>query len=365
MSLKKYFNDLDDFDEESQKILLATHNNVLSEQSFQKSKLSDKTINKRILKGKDPFEGIRTNKTFDEISNEYALSTPFVKNSAFYKPTTEDYDALSKDFYTGGINYELLAKDLKEKLSFIKNFLFEPEKYLLEDKTIYSGSSSFNTPVYSKIKNNKPFLYKKNDKEIQATFDLAKLNTRKNVLSNSYNFGIYFDNYKVTYNLNFIYKDGEDKKFSDAQTDATESLYDFKLNDEYIAIKLYTGNAETFIEFLRIIKGNSAAEQIKNDMIRYYKHFFATAKSNSDSIDALYENIPDFVLETLTDEMLWKDFVSLSEKAIDASGTNENISVINLLKGVKNTNWWYNQINQNPELVRKVLEKFSNKHIGN
>ena len=147
-------------------------------------------------------------------------------------------------------------------------------------------------------------MYKKNDKEIQATFDLAKLNTRKNVLSNSYNFGIYFDNYKVTYNLNFIYKDGEDKKFSDAQTDATESLYDFKLNDEYIAIKLYTGNAETFIEFLRIIKGNSAAEQIKNDMIRYYKHFFATAKSNSDSIDALYENIPDFVLETLTDEML-------------------------------------------------------------
>ncbi|MGI9650496.1 ADP-ribosyltransferase domain-containing protein [Chryseobacterium sp. RLHN22] len=321
-------------------------------------------LNKGILgKGKDSFEGIRTNKTFDEISNEFALSTAFGKKSAFYKPTTEDYDALSEDFYTGGINYELLAKDLKEKLGLINNFLFEPEKYLLEDKTIYSGSSSFNAPVFSSIKNNKPFVYKKNDTEIQATFDLAKLNTRKNLLSNSYNFGIYFDNYKVTYNLNFIYKDGEDKKFSDAQTDATETPYDFKLNDEYIAIKLYTGNEETFIEFLKLIKGNSQAEQIKNDIIRYYKHFFVTAKSNPDIIDALYENIPDFVLEVITDEMLWKDFVSLSEKAIDTSGTNENLSVINLLKGVKNSVWWSTQVNNNPDTVRKVLNKLKANYL--
>lgn len=350
--MENILDDIDDFDDESKQMLRGSRIIQFAE------------IKKGIYgSGRDPFEQIRTNKTFDEISNEYALSTPFGKKSLFYKPTTKDYDALSQDFYTGGINYELLAKDLKEKLGLINNFLFEPEKYLLEDKTVYSGSSSFNAPVFSSIKNNKPFVYKKNDTEIQATFDLAKLNTRKNLLSNSYNFGIYFDNYKVTYNLNFIYKDGEDKKFSDAQTDATESPYDFKLNDEYIAIKLYTGNAETFIEFLRIIKGNSQAEQMKNDIIRYYKHFFATAKSNPDIIDALYENIPDFVLEVLTDEMLWKDFVSLSEKAIDTSGTNENISIINLLKGVKNANWWYNQINKNPEAVRQVFEKFSNKHI--
>lgn len=229
--MENILDDLSDFDEESKRILRGRRIIQFAE--------PEKGI---YGNGKDPFEGIRTNKTFDEISNEYALSTPFGKNSAFYKPTTEDYNALSKDFYTGGINYELLAKDLKEKLGLIKSFLFEPEKCLLEDKTIYSGSSSFSTPVFSNVKNNKPFLYKKNDKEVQATFDLSKLNTRKNLLSNSYNYGVYFDNYKVTYNQNFIYKDGEDKKFSDAQTDATESPYDFKLNDEYIAIKLYTGN---------------------------------------------------------------------------------------------------------------------------
>ncbi|MFC4164923.1 ADP-ribosyltransferase [Epilithonimonas zeae] len=102
---------------------------------------------------------------------------------------------------------------------------------------------------------------------------------------------------------------------------------------------------------------------MKKDVIRYYKHFFATAKSNPNIIDALYEKIPDFVLETLTDEMLWKDFVSLSESAIDTSGTNENISVINLLKGIKNGTWWVNQINNNPSIIRKVLNKLTAKYL--
>jgi len=176
--------------------------------------ISIEDLSKGILgKGKDPFEGIRTNKTFDEISNEYALSTPFGKKSTFYKPTTEDYETLSEDFYTGGINYELLAEHLKGKLGLIEAFLFDPEIYFLGDKAIYSGSSSMGLPTSSSIKINKPFVYKKGEQEVQATFDLAKLNTRKNLLSNSYTFGIYFDNYKVSYNLNFIYKDGEGKKF--------------------------------------------------------------------------------------------------------------------------------------------------------
>lgn len=325
--------------------------------------LSFEDVSKGFVGNKDPFEGIRTNKTFDEISNEYALSTPFGKKSAFYKPTTEDYDALSEDFYTGGINYELLAKDLKEKLGLIEAFLFDPEIYFLGDKTIYSGSSSMGIPVFSTIKDNRPFAYKKGEQEVLATFDLAKLNTRKNLLSNSYTFGIYFDNDKVTYNLNFIYKDGEDKKFQDAETKQTSSPTDFKLNDEYVAIKLFTSNVDTFIEFLRIVKGNSDAEYMKKSVIRYYQGFFTTAEGNPNIIDGLYENIPGFVLEVLTDEMLWKDFVSLSEKAINASGTNENLSVINLLKGVKNGVWWGNQINNNPEIVRKVLSKLESKYL--
>lgn len=354
--MRNLLEDIEEFDEESQRLLrgIASSGGIIRLDEL------EKIIFK---KGKDPFEGIRTNKTFEEIPNEIAMNSPFGKNSAFYKSTTDDYDDLSKDFYTGGINYELLAKDLKEKLGLINDFLFVPEKYLMEDTIIYSGSSSLGVPVMSTIKNDKPFVYKKGEQEIQATFDVGKLNRRKNLLSDSYTFGIYFDNYKVTYNLNFIYKDGEDKKFQYIETRQTSNPTDFKLHDEYVAIKLYTSNVDTFIEFLRIVFGNSDAESMKKSVIRYYRDFFATAKSNPDVIDALYENIPDFVLAVLTDEMLWKDFVSLSEKAINSSGTNENLSIINLLKGVKNSVWWSEQINNNPNVVRKILNKLEDKYL--
>ncbi|MBD3906019.1 hypothetical protein NAL32_15645 [Chryseobacterium sp. Ch-15] len=39
--------------------------------------------------GTDPFEGVRTNKTFQEISNEIALTTPFGKHSEFYRELRE------------------------------------------------------------------------------------------------------------------------------------------------------------------------------------------------------------------------------------------------------------------------------------
>lgn len=42
-------------------------------------------VRQGIFGNNDPFEGIRTNKTFQEISNEIALSTPFGKNSEFYR----------------------------------------------------------------------------------------------------------------------------------------------------------------------------------------------------------------------------------------------------------------------------------------
>jgi len=345
--------DIEDFDEESQRLLrsFAASRNIIQ---FRESDYR---------KEQDPFEGIKTNKTFQEISNEIAMSTPFGKNSSFYKPTIEDYDAISTNFYTGGIDYELLAKDLKENLGLSKDFLFDPDKYLLENKTIYSGSSSVGIPVITSLKNDNPFSYKKGDKDILGIFNLAKLNTRKNLLSNSYNFGIYFDNNKVIYNLNFIYKDGKDKNFKDVQTDSTASPTDFKMNDEYMAIKLYTSDVNVFLEFIRIVKGNEDVESLKKAVIRYYKYFFTEAKNNPDSIDALYEEIPDFVLETIEDIQLWNHFVLLSESGIDTIGTNENLSIINLLKGVKNANWWYNQINLNPESVRKIFEKSSNAYI--
>lgn len=74
------FPDYDDFDEESQQNMQARFKSG----AF----LSFDELQKGII-GKDPFEKIRTHKTFREISNEIALSTPFGKESAFYREERE------------------------------------------------------------------------------------------------------------------------------------------------------------------------------------------------------------------------------------------------------------------------------------
>lgn len=322
--------------------------------------LSLEALQKKILNTKSNlFEKIKTVKTFDEISNEIALSTPFGKKSHLYKPTVEDYDSLFTGFYVGEINYELLAEDLKKKLGSIDGFLFDATKYFSKD-TFVNLSSKGKMPVMKYIKQKKPFFYTKDNEQKQAVFDKAKLNTRRNLLSNNYSYYISYDDYKVVYNLNFIYKDGEGKK---EYNNDTANPSDFTLNEEYYAIQLYTEDVETFIEFIRIIKRDDYAERMKSNIVRYYNMFFEEAQDDPNTLDGLYENIPDFVLETLTDEKLWNDFMLLSQKGINTIGTNENVSVINLIKGIKNAFWWCNKINENPEIVRTVLSKLNSEYL--
>lgn len=80
--MKNVLEDIEDFDKESQRLLrtIAKNGSVLN---FHRSS-TESFENK-----KDPFEGIRTNKTFQEISNEIAMDTPFGKNSVFYKELRE------------------------------------------------------------------------------------------------------------------------------------------------------------------------------------------------------------------------------------------------------------------------------------
>lgn len=67
-------NTFDDFDEESQETLQGME--FISFEDMQRG-----------IIGRDPFAGIRTNKTIKDISNEIALSTPFGKQSSFYRTT--------------------------------------------------------------------------------------------------------------------------------------------------------------------------------------------------------------------------------------------------------------------------------------
>jgi len=46
-------------------------------------------VKQGLVGSKYPFEGIKISKTFQELSNEIALSTPFGKSSEFYREQRE------------------------------------------------------------------------------------------------------------------------------------------------------------------------------------------------------------------------------------------------------------------------------------
>ncbi|MEG0984623.1 hypothetical protein [Algoriella sp.] len=341
-----YLKDLDDWDEQSQQILLSLAKN----DEF----ISFEELEKGILrKAKNQLNSIKTNQSFQEISNQIALESPFGKNSLIYKPTIEDYDDLNKEFYTDSIDYELLANDLRNNLLKSTNFLFDYQKYKKDSLTI-SHSNTLGIPIVHEIKDNSSDLY----------FETGMLNKRKNLLSNrsKYYFGIYSHHDKIIYNLNFIYKDGENINFRKVENKISEELTDYVVNDEYIAIKLYTKNSDVYLKFLETIYGSEDREYMKNKIILYYKDFITNGKNNADILDSLYESIPDFVLEKLSDEELWNDLVTLSTASINRVGTDENVSIINLLGGIKNYTWWYNKINVNANVVQRLLENFSKQY---
>lgn len=85
MTYEEYLKEIEDFDEITKRELLADFPNYIP--------LHNPAIMEEMgyvmPSGKDPFEGLITDKTFYEISNEIGLSTPFGKDSVFYRELRE------------------------------------------------------------------------------------------------------------------------------------------------------------------------------------------------------------------------------------------------------------------------------------
>lgn len=282
--------------------------------------------------------------------------SPLNNNSIFAtQPECGDY---VDDFYSGGIDYELLAKDIYEKTNKSTAFFFNYERYKI--------ASSFQTVDGVNYKNTqryKNFSYIYDDTAQEGRFEQGKLNLRKCYLSNSYTYGIYLTSSGIEYVLNFPFLDAENKRYSDEETRNSSEL-DFKQLDQYKAIRLSTTDVKVFLGFLNKSKGKYASDSMKVNTNRYFKRFFTDARNDPDKLDVIYQHAPSFVIEQIEDSKLWKDFVILSEGGINRIGSNENVSILNLLNGIKSKNWWYQQINMNPEPVRRIFQEFSSDYIS-
>jgi hypothetical protein len=136
--------------------------------------------------------------------------------------------------------------------------------------------------------------------------------------------------------------------------------YANETDEEKFAIIL---SAETYTDFSDVLSylKLELTEYSKSLAIKEFSTAFKSAetKGNANRIDWLYQQAPDFVLSAVkSDIALYADLVLLSNNSIDDDDTNENIAILNLLRAFRDKIWFTNQVNKNPNPLRKVLDKF-------
>jgi hypothetical protein len=266
----------------------------------------------------DPLASMRSNNSFEKILNEYAMESPFGKNSLFYKEP-------DGQFLLANINSEILIKDIKQSL--------ENKSILKYDHKNYYPSQTF------------PY-FDLGDEKIIVNI---KINTLSGEIDFSRNpefaFTFNYERQKTEFSLFFPFK-----KYKDSR----------EINKYAIKLSFSEGvNLQKVLNFL----SRKLIEESKENIIRTFQLAFQKAGKNTNTLDFLYETAPSFVLEERKDENLFTDLLALSNERIDFIGTNENVAILNLLDAFKNKKWFYDKVNQEPSIARNLLENFSKSYF--
>ncbi len=224
------------------------------------------------------------------------------------------------------------VKDPKQFVDWIKNNLGS-EDVEYNKNQFYNGFSVFDEPV--KISNPDITFYV----DFGAS---SRLNLKKNADEAFPSFGIVF-------HLNETYHNGFYIKIRNTE------------GQDAITIWFYT--YENFSKFMGYL-GMDLTDSKKNKIIDFYKELIASAGSDCNKLDVIYETIPDFVISAIPSETLYAGIESLAGCRIDhltgqiligkANDTDEEKALLNLLNGI-DKNWLYEKINKQPNLIEDIL----------
>lgn len=269
----------------------------------------------------DPLAHMRTNKSFDEVSNEIALQTLFGKDSVFY--TENDGELITRY-----INKKLLAEEII-KFSLSKSKMKYNRFYFNHGE---DGFSDFEI-------DNKPYNVDTQINTLSGEIDFAKM-----------------PKFKFLFNL----------ERQEAKYKIYYEFTKFKNSEEHnrYAIILTFNKYIDFEAFINKV-GKEIYDKTKDNIKIEFNKAFTIAKGKSEVLDFLYETAPNFVLIDRKDQDLYNDLLLLSGKQIDTLQTNENIAILNLLEAIKDNNWFKNKVNENPDCVRLLFENFSRNSINN
>ena len=261
---------------------------------------------------------IKTNKSFEEMSNEYAMGSPFGKQSLFY--TEPDG------------SFVLTNVDAKQLIEYIKQGLAEKKIVNFEYWKLPISLNSQVVEINNEIFNVRILL---NSKVGELDFSINP----------SFTFSFDFDSQKLVFTLLFPYKKYKDNK--------DENKYAIKLS-------FFKGiNLQTVLTYLN----KDLIQNSKETLKKTFQKAFNSAQRNTNYLDFLYETAPDFVLNDRKDEDLYIDLELLSKESIDTIGTDENIAILNIVNAIKDAKKFAEKINENPNIVQNLFENFNEKYI--
>jgi MafB19-like deaminase len=319
--------------------------------------------------GNTGIETLRTNKSFEEISQQKWNAFNFGGGGGNDEPQfPQPCEALpfDDDFYKGGINYYKLVQYLKTQY----NQIFDSAEFegIAVNNTSTTSSPTTGIPVtsyYTTIEN-VPFSYTDNIGNSVVTNLSGRLNTRKCFLelkAPNLQWGWWFTldkkNKEIALGIEYYYKGTYNKK---RDVLSTPQLNDYTIENKYKAIIITTPNINDFVGLISDIYGKDTEKNIKQAIIEEYISVLKDC-NNGKQLKFLYNNIPDFVLEDIKNnkkigvETLWDHMIMLTE--YDDTGFLSNFkdasaALIKVLQAVGDSKILYTKFSADPTLIRRI-----------
>ncbi|WP_406845352.1 fibronectin type III domain-containing protein [Flavobacterium soyae] len=282
----------------------------------------------------------------DLASNDWKASGNFSKENidkvAQFAKEADAYkkeQAILTEKISKGINFQKLISWMQENSG--NTVLFDYEKFLNEDFEL--TGSGLGAPTSLKIDKNFEFEV---DGEKKILNFKGQLSTRKDYVTlaaqnSPIGLNIDFANSGITYDFNYLYDKIESGQDKTAIILKTNRISDY----------------DALLGFLKYSIGETGSKA-KDYVVNKFNKAFQTAGSDCNKIDFLYADAPDFIITARGNDKLWSDLQSLSKCSIHYRGTNENNSVLNILRNIDNK-WIFSKQKSNIDFFADLFTKLN------
>lgn len=272
------------------------------------------------------LNAISTNKSFRDISNDIGLTTPFGRQSVFYK--SEDLTESQNFFQTGFSLLNKLVDKFNSGVFILKDYEILTSPYtkvnvggkVLESYLLGKSNKKPKGLIlpYDVVKSGKPN-YKVNDKgyyfnTLISTQKHKTISKPKAIYSYTLPLKDEIFKYRVLFPFNSF-------KTEDSVADKYGIIIESHDYDEL----------EVLLSNMSLTYNTNVKTKIKND----FDSFFTVAKKNRDKLDKIYEFAPQFVIEATGNQQLLEDLVNILIGFVDDYGTNEEIGVLKILAAIE------------------------------